>query len=312
MAMKTIVFAYSEFGCAGIEALLEAGYAIESVFTHRDDPDEMVFFRSVARLCVEHGLSAYTLDDDRDPAMFRLMQDIAPEYIFSFYYRSLIPDTILALARKGTFNLHGALLPQYRGCAVINWVLVNGEKTTGVTLHHMISRADAGDIVGQKAVDIAYDDTAFTLRRKLVEAASVLLKEQLPLIAKGKATHTPQDLSKGKYYGRRRPADGLIDWTRPAETVRNLVRAVAQPYPGAFTFAQDRKLFIWDSAVDAKASGAPGTVLSLAPLTIACGEGALVVKAGQAEGGLYLSGEQLGQALQLAAGMCMRSHTLAA
>lgn len=310
--MKTIVFAYSEFGCVGIEALIAAGYDIGAVFTYRDDPNETVFYRSVAKVCVDNGLRAYTLDNDSDPAMLSIMKAIAPDYIFSFYFRSLIPDHILSLAKKGAFNLHGSLLPDYRGRAPVNWVLVNGEKLTGVTLHHMVVRADAGDIVAQAPVNIAYEDTAFTLQRKLVNATAALLKAQLPLIAHGTAERIPQDISKGRYFGRRRPADGQIDWTKPAETVRNLVRAVTQPYPGAFTYAGDRKMCVWDSAVDDKAKGAPGTVLSIVPLVIACGEGALIIRAGQQENGLYLSGEQLAEEMKLKVGARLISQSMAA
>jgi len=309
--MKTIVFAYSEFGCIGIEALLVAGYDIAAVFTYRDDPKEAMFFRSVTRLCEERNLPVHMLEVN-DAGTLALLQGSAPDYVFSFCYRDLLPDTILELARKGAYNLHPSLLPHYRGRAPINWVLVKGEKVTGVTLHHMITRADAGDIVAQKAVDIAYEDTALTLQKKLWAATTELLTVQLPLIAQGRTARLPQDISRGNYWGRRRPDDGLIDWSQPAETVRNLVRAVTQPYPGAFTYAGECKLLIWDSSVDVKTTGSPGAVLSVAPLMIACGEGALIVKAGQMEGGPYLSGEQLAQELQLKTGMRMSSQSMAA
>jgi UDP-4-amino-4-deoxy-L-arabinose formyltransferase/UDP-glucuronic acid dehydrogenase (UDP-4-keto-hexauronic acid decarboxylating) len=299
--MKTIVFAYSEFGCVGIEQLLAAGYDIAAVFTYRDDPKETVFYRSVAKVCVENGVKAYTLDNSNDSQWLARIRAIAPDYMFSFYYRELLPDAILAEARKGAFNLHGSLLPRYRGRAPVNWVLVKGETETGVTLHHMVRRADAGDIVAQEKTSIAHDDTAFTLQRKLIGCATRLLAAQLPLIARGTAARIPQDITQGEYCGRRTAADGQIDWTQPAETVRNLVRAVTQPYPGAFTWHKGEKLLIWDSSVaSSSANAAPGTVISLSPLTIACGSGALTIKAGQVgEGGLYLSGVQLAEALSL-------------
>jgi len=297
--MKTIVFAYSEFGCIGIEELKAAGYDIAAVYTYVDDPKENVFYRSVAKVCVEQGVPAYLWDNESA----KQVEVIAPDFIFSFYYRSLIPDAVLSLAKKGAYNLHGSLLPHYRGRAPVNWVLVNGETQTGVTLHHMVARADAGDIVAQIPVDIAYEDTAFILQHKLLKAAKQMLKEQLPLIAQGRAARTKQDIAQGNYCGRRTPADGQIDWNKPAEVVRNLVRAVTQPYPGAFSFAGGRRMLIWEAAVEADKKGVPGMVLSTAPLTIACGQGALVVKAGQTEEGLYLSGNQLAQALAIKAGM---------
>ncbi len=302
--MKTVIFAYSEFGCIGIEELLKAGYEIDCVFTYRDDPKETVYYRSVAKTCVEHGIPAYTFDKPEQAQWIARLQEMAPDYIFSFYFRELLPDSVLSIARKGAFNLHGSLLPRYRGRAPVNWVLVRGETETGVTLHHMVSRADAGDIVAQEKVAIAYEDTAFILQHKLLAATRKLLREQLPLIASGKAARIKQDISKGEYCGRRTPADGRIDWSQPAETVRNLIRAVTQPYPGAYSHVGGQKIMIWDSAVDMQAKpAAPGTVIALNPFTIACGKGALIIKAGQiGEDGFYFSGVQLAEALKLSAG----------
>jgi UDP-4-amino-4-deoxy-L-arabinose formyltransferase/UDP-glucuronic acid dehydrogenase (UDP-4-keto-hexauronic acid decarboxylating) len=302
--MKTIVFAYSEFGCIGIEELAKAGYVIAAVYTYRDDPQETVFYRSVAKICAEHDIPAYTIDKGEEAVRLQQMHDIAPDYIFSFYYRSLLSDEILSLAKKGAFNLHGSLLPKYRGRAPVNWVLVKGETETGVTLHYMVARVDAGDIVAQKKVPIAYEDTAFTLQRKLVNAARDLLKEQLPLIAQGKSQRMRQDITQGNYCGRRGPQDGIIQWQEPAETARNLIRAVTHPYPGAFTYFGDKKIFVWDSATQADTQGkAPGTILSTAPLTVACGTGALVIRGAQIGDGLYYSGKQLAQELKLQPGM---------
>lgn len=301
--MKTVVFAYHDFGCIGIEALLAAGYEIAAVFTHRDNPGENVYFRSVARLCAEHGIPAYVPDRIDHPLWRARLEQIAPDFIFSFYYRELLPQSILDLATRGAFNLHGSLLPRYRGRAPLNWVLVNGEPYTGLTLHHMVARADAGDIVGQRRVDIDDADTAPTLQQKMAVAAAELLAEQLPLLAAGRAARTPQDDAQATYVGRRTPADGFIDWSRSARTVRNLVRAVTQPYPGAFTFAGDRKVFIWSASIAAQPHDLqPGTVLAENPLTIACGDGALTIDAGQTEDGLYVAGSQLAQELNLVRG----------
>lgn len=288
--MKTIVFAYHDFGCIGTLALLRAGYDIVKVFTHADDPREAVYFRSVAVLCAERGIPVYA--PEKPPVLDEV------DYIFSFYYRHLLPDAVLSRAKKGAFNLHGSFLPKYRGRACINWVLVNGETETGVTLHHMVARADAGDIVAQARVPIAYEDTALTLQQKMVRAAEAMLDKQLPLIAKGKAARIQQDLSQGAYFGRRTPTDGQIHWDMSAEAVRNLVRAVTHPYPGAFTHAGGKKLFVWQVEVK-DARGEPGTVLSLNPFVVACGDGALVIKVAQIEGGICVSGAQAAAELSL-------------
>ncbi|EMH4107490.1 bifunctional UDP-4-amino-4-deoxy-L-arabinose formyltransferase/UDP-glucuronic acid oxidase ArnA [Serratia ureilytica] len=294
--MKAIVFAYHDIGCAGLKALTEAGYDVQAVFTHTDDPGENNFFSSVARLGAELDLPVYAPEDVNHPLWVDRIRALQPDVIFSFYYRHMLSDEILSLAPQGGFNLHGSLLPRYRGRAPVNWALVNGETETGATLHKMVKRPDAGDIVGQQKVTIADSDTALTLHKKVLEAAQAVLKEQLPKLKNGTATFTRQDESQASYFGRRTPADGEILWHKSAKEINNLVRAVTEPYPGAFSYLGQRKLIVWRSRVlDTQHDKQPGTVLSTAPLVIACGEGALEIVAGQNESGLYVQGSRLAQ-----------------
>ncbi|WP_182074598.1 MULTISPECIES: bifunctional UDP-4-amino-4-deoxy-L-arabinose formyltransferase/UDP-glucuronic acid oxidase ArnA [unclassified Serratia (in: enterobacteria)] len=294
--MKAIVFAYHDIGCAGLKALTEAGYDVQAVFTHTDDPGENNFFSSVARLGAELDLPVYAPEDVNHPLWVDRIRELQPDVIFSFYYRHMLSDEILSLAPLGGFNLHGSLLPRYRGRAPVNWALVNGETETGATLHKMVKRPDAGDIVGQQKVAIADNDTALTLHKKVLEAAQAVLKEQLPKLKNGTATFTKQDESQASYFGRRTAADGEILWHKSAQEINNLVRAVTEPYPGAFSYLGQRKLIVWRSRVlDTQHDKQPGTVLSTAPLVIACGEGALEIVAGQNESGLYVQGSRLAQ-----------------
>ena len=306
--MKTIVFAYHDFGCLGIEALQDAGFEITDVFTHTDSAHENVFFGSVARLAARKGLLVHAPEDVNHPLWVAYIKRQKPDFIFSFYFRNLLCQEILDSAARGAYNLHGSLLPRYRGRSPVNWVLVNGETETGVTLHTMVARADAGMTVGQEKVPISDDDTALTLHRKMCGAASALLKIALPKLADGSAKHLPQDLGAGSYFGRRTPADGLLDWQRSARELYNLVRAVTEPYPGAFTFAGESKLIVWKASVsDKDHNQAPGTVLSTDPLRIACGSGVLAIDAGQSDAGLYMRGAQLAQELHLVPGMRLAS-----
>lgn len=301
---KVVVFAYHDIGCTGIEALLDAGFDIQAVFTHIDDPGENRFFDSVAQLCADRNLPVYAPEDVNHPLWLKRIQDMQPDYLFSFYYRKLLSRDLLQAAKHGGYNLHGSLLPRYRGRAPVNWVLVNGERETGVTLHQMTGRPDGGDIAGQRRVDIAPDETALTLLRKVRGAARELLEEILPAFASGDIQLTPQDEKLASYYGKRTPADGELLWTRPATELDNLVRAVTLPYPGAFTFATDRKLVVWQSKViDQHSDATPGSIHSTSPLQIVCGSGILEIVAGQSEQGLYVCGEQLAQQLGLVAGM---------
>jgi UDP-4-amino-4-deoxy-L-arabinose formyltransferase/UDP-glucuronic acid dehydrogenase (UDP-4-keto-hexauronic acid decarboxylating) len=307
MNPKAVVFAYHDIGCAGIEALLNAGYEIAAVFTHADDPKENTFYGSVAQLCARKGIPVHAPEDANHPLWIERISKLNVDYLFSFYYRHLLGEQLLACASKGAFNLHGSLLPHYRGRAPANWVLVNGETETGVTLHRMVKRADAGAILAQQRVAIERSDTALTLHAKLRDTAANLLREALPLLAQGKLTETAQDDTQASYFGRRTPADGLLDWKRPAEQLFNLVRAVTQPYPGAFCPVGEHKLIVWSADVVAGNEGiAPGRVISSDPLRIACGEDSLVITAGQrGDAGLYLSGPQLARELGLVEGSRM-------
>jgi len=291
--MKAVVLAYHTIGCVGIEALLRHGFTIQAVFTHHDDPQEHVWFRSVASLAASEGIEVYAPEDINHPMWVSRIREMAPDILFSFYYRRMVSPAILEIPPRGCLNLHGSLLPRYRGRCPINWVLVNGEKETGVTLHYMTPRPDDGDIVGQKAFPIAEEDTALSVYEKSEKAAAELLDELLPLLRRGTAPRVPQDHSKASYFGGRRPEDGLIDWKRPAEMVRNLVRAVTRPYPGAFTYIGDRKLYVWRVRVLETAHAVrPGTVLSAEPLRVACGKDALEILEMQPEGSVPMAGSQ--------------------
>ncbi|MEW5561718.1 bifunctional UDP-4-amino-4-deoxy-L-arabinose formyltransferase/UDP-glucuronic acid oxidase ArnA [Enterobacter asburiae] len=311
--MKAVVFAYHDMGCTGIQALLDAGYEISAIFTHPDNAGENHFFGSVARLAAEQGITVYAPEDVNHPLWVDRIRDMNPDVIFSFYYRNLLGEEILNAARHGAYNLHGSLLPKYRGRAPLNWVLVNGEKETGVTLHRMINRADAGNIVAQATVAIDENDVALTLHRKLCSSAQSLLRDALPLIATGKTTETVQDESQASVVGRRTPEDGRLIWEQPAETLHNLVRAVSDPWPGAFSFVGTNKFIVWKSRVRHDVAAAkPGTVISASPLIVACGSGALEIVTGQSDKGVYMQGTQLAQALGLVTGALLSSYPFVA
>lgn len=296
--MRAVVLAYHDVGCAGLDALLRNGFEIAALFTHKDDPGETVWFGSVAEMAASRGIPVFAPDDINHPMWAARIRELKPDIIFSFYYRKMVKKPILDIPRAGCLNLHGSLLPKYRGRCPVNWVLVNGEKETGVTLHYMTPKPDDGDIVAQRRIAISGDDTAQTLFARMVPASAAMLDEVLPLIKSGRAPRKPQDHSKASYFGGRRPADGEIDWTRDNRSVRNLVRAVTRPYPGAFTHLGERKCIFWSVRL-AQGKGAPGAVLSTDPLKVACGKGAVVVESGQPEGGVVMSGPQLAGDLAL-------------
>jgi len=311
--MKAVVFAYHDMGCVGVRALVEAGYDIAAIYTHPDNAAENNFFGSVARTAAEFGIPVFAPEDVNHPLWVSRIQESEPDVIFSFYYRNLLSEEILNTAKVGAFNLHGSLLPKFRGRAPLNWVLVKGETETGVTLHRMVKRADAGDIVAQERVAITADETALTLHHKLCTTAKTLLTSALPAIKSGQFSETAQDESQASCFGRRSPEDGAIAWTGTALEAHNLVRAVTEPWPGAYSYVGGGKFIIWKSRIVENTTGArAGTVLSVNPLVIACGEGALEVVTGQADNGVYMQGTQLAQSLGLVSGAILSNKPVSA
>lgn len=285
--MRAVVLAYSDVGYVGLRTVLELGVEVAAVCTHADDPGEAIWFRSVAELARAHGLPVFTDAPLDTPEWLARLRAWAPDLLLSFYYRRLLPAAVLETATRAALNLHGSLLPRYRGRSPTNWVLVNGETETGVTLHHMVARPDAGDIVAQRRVSISDDDTALTLSRKQAVAAEALLREVVPQLAAGAAPRLANDLAAGSYYGGRTPADGAIDWRRPARALYNLVRAVTHPWPGAFATWRGQPLMVWWAQPAPGAGGPPpGTVRAVDDDAVAVqtGDGVLRLLRVQAAG----------------------------
>jgi methionyl-tRNA formyltransferase len=258
--LRVLFFGYSQVGYRAVELLAGRGDEVLSVVTHRDDPDENRWYGTPAEAAAAHGLEVVYGEDLGKDGAVELAERLAPDLVLSVFYRDLLPDRVLAAARLAALNLHPSLLPAYRGRAPINWVLVNGERETGVTLHHMTARADAGDIVAQRAIPIAPRETALTLYHKVEEAGIEILAGALPLVAEGRAPRTPQDLARSSYFGRRRPEDGRIDWSWPAERIDCLVRAVAPPWPGAFAEIEGRRAVVTAGEPAEPSTEPPGTV----------------------------------------------------
>jgi len=297
--MKTVLLAYHEIGCVGLEFLKQAGAEIRAVFTHEDDPGENVWYGSVAQRAKDYGLAVYTPDQINDPEWVEVIRACEPEILFSFYYRKLVSAKILVIPPRGCYNLHGSLLPRFRGRSPTNWAILLGEKKTGVTLHEMVVKADAGVIIGRQEVDIEEDDDARTVLMKQAEATRALLSEVYPLLVEGRATRTVQDDSLATKFGGRRPEDGIISWNQSAESVHNLVRAVAYPWPGAFTTLRGQKCIIRRTRLYRGFSQAsvcrPGAVVGATSqgVLVVCGAGCLEVLQAQVSPGPWLEGEEL-------------------
>ncbi|MCE5181611.1 MAG: formyltransferase [Betaproteobacteria bacterium] len=252
---RAIVFAYHNVGVRCLSVLLAHGVDILLVVTHTDNPNENIWFDSVAKLAALHDIPVITPDDPNTPEVVAQIQTLAPDYIFSFYYRNMLKKPLLEIPARGAFNMHGSLLPQYRGRVPINWAIIKGERETGSTLHVMNEKPDNGAIVDQQAIPILPNDTALEVFHKATCAAEVTLDRCLPTLLAGTARLKPQDLSQGGYFGGRRPEDGKIDWLQSAQTIHNLVRAVAPPYPGAYTWLGGKPMRVLQTLVEPQRKG---------------------------------------------------------
>ena len=291
-----VLFGYSDVGYECLDLLVGQGRDVRLVVTHEGSPSEAKWFRSVGERARAAGIETTTAEIKDDPAIEARIAALAPDLILSCYYRRMIPARILEHARLGAFTMHGSLLPKYRGRAPVNWAILHGETQVGATLHRMVKRADAGDIVDAEAVPVEPEETAFAAMGKVVGAARRILTRQIDALLAGTAPQTPQDEAQATYFGGRTPEDGRIDWTWPGARIVNLVRAVAAPFPGAFSDGAGGRLFAW-RARKAAGMGAPGTVLTASPLVVACGDGAVEILEASLGTGATVPGAALGLAV---------------
>ena len=266
---KAVVFGYHDVGVRCLRVLLDAGVDVPLVVTHHDDPQERIWFASVAELARSKRVD--TVLDPEPSALLERVRGLAPDFIFSFYYRRMLPAGLLAFAKRAAYNMHGSLLPKYRGRAPVNWAVLRGETQTGATLHEMVAKPDAGRIVDQEPVPIGPDDLAVDVFRRVTQAAETVMRRSVGPLLSGTAQLRPNELAKGSYFGGRRPEDGRIDWSKSAREIHNLVRAVAPPYPGAFC---DR-LMVYRTQISDRAAPArkPGPFQDAGEWFALCGDG---------------------------------------
>ncbi|MES2253012.1 MAG: formyltransferase family protein [Pseudomonadota bacterium] len=277
--MRCLIFAYSQLGYDCLRYIIEeTTHTIAAVVTHEHNPNEHIWFNSPKDLAIHHGIDVLTPETLKDKNIQTQINAYQADVIFSFYYRNMIPEAILAHPPLGAYNIHGSLLPKYRGRCPVNWAIIHGEAETGVTLHHMVKAADAGDIVDQEATAITENDTAGTVMHRMNSLAVTVLKRSLPLIRTQTAPRIAQDVTQATYFGGRSAKDSEINWSHTATDINNLVRAL-QPspqYPPAFGVINGIARNIVQSHVmdSSEQPYQPGTVIN-SPYhnvyTIACG-----------------------------------------
>jgi methionyl-tRNA formyltransferase len=258
---RCVVFAYHNVGVRCLSVLFDRKVDVSLVVTHQDEPRENIWFESVADLARLRGIPVITPEEPNAPQVEKRLRALDPDFIFSFYYRKMLGEALIKAPKRGALNMHGSLLPKFRGRAPVNWAIIKGEKETGASLHYMEAKPDSGPLVDQQAVPILEDDTALDVFHKVTWAAEVVLYRSLSPLLEGKAPRIPLDLKRGSYFGGRRPEDGRVDWNATALDIHNLIRAVAPPYPGAFTSLAGKPMRIIKSRVSAEPARHP----SLAP-----------------------------------------------
>ena len=293
--MRLVFMGTPAFAVPSLEALIHAGHRVAAVVTQPDRPagrGKRPTPPAVKEVALRHGLPVWQPERVRDPGVVAALADLRPEAIVVVAFGQILPRDILVLPPAGCINVHASLLPRYRGAAPIHWAIINGEKETGVTTMFIDEGLDTGDIILQAAIPIGPDDNVGLVHDRLAHLGGELLLRTLELVAGGKAPRLPQDPDLATYAPPLRPEDEIIDWARPVEAIRNLVRGL-DPWPGARTMLDGKVLKIWRVRVlvDRWAEGVPGEILAADEtrgILVRAGDGVVAVETLQAAGGKRL------------------------
>ena len=283
--MRIVFMGTPDFAVPCLQRLLEDGHEVPAVFTQPDKPvgrHAVLTPPPVKQLALSHGIPVYQPTKMRDGTVAALLRELAPDCLVVVAYGRILPQEILDVPPRGCVNIHGSLLPRYRGAAPIQWSVIRGETVTGVTSMFMDAGMDTGDIIDTLTTPIGENETAGELFERLAPLGARLLSATLAAIADGTVTRRPQNDAEATIAPMLEKAMGRLDLTRPAQELHNQVRGM-NPWPGAFCTAGGKTLKIHETRV-AAGSGAPGTLLCADPVTVACGEGALQLVTVQPEG----------------------------
>ena len=289
--MRILFMGTPEFAVPSLEGLIQAGHPLCGVFTQPDKPKNrgMKLLPTPVKVCAQtHEIPVYQPEKLRDGAAMEIIRTLAPELIVVAAYGRILPEDILKYPAKGCVNVHSSLLPRYRGAAPINWAVLNGDTVTGVTIMHMASELDAGDIIAQRAADIGPDENAQQLYGRLAGLGGELLVETVAAIEAGTVGRTPQDGRKATLAPMLTRELSPMDWRRTAQELHNQVRGLV-PWPAATAELGGKRCKIFSAAPEtAGTDAAPGAVLEAGKrgVLIACGGGtALRILELQPDGG---------------------------
>lgn len=256
--MQIVFFGIYEIGVSALSTILESKKKVVAVVTKPNTASEI---QPVAQWAATRGLLVMQPYSPRDDGFVAQIRDLQPDLIVVAGYHKRIPKSVLDIPQRGTINLHGSLLPKYRGPSTWKWAIINGESHTGVTVHVMTPELDNGDILAQQRIDIAPEDTGGSLFAKICETGAGLLDRTLDAMGLGTIVLEPQDESQGTYYGNLTEENTHITWTNDGQRIRDLVRGL-NPRPGAWTSFGEQRLRVWNVITSNTASlGPPGEIV---------------------------------------------------
>jgi len=291
--LRIVFMGTPPFAVPGLNALHANGYDIAMVVTQPDRPrgrGRKLTPPAVKELALNLGYNVIQPTSIKTTDFSDEIATLKPDFLIVIAYGKILPENLIALPRRGTINVHASLLPKYRGPAPIQWAVINGETETGVCTQFMEKELDTGDLLLSIKEKINPDDTAGDLHDRLSVQGATVLIETLQGLANRTINPQPQDHSQATYAPMLTKDDGLINWNKPAESLKSFIRGVT-PWPGAYTFLGDKRLKIFKSRpVETEISTPPGTILKGFPdeLRIATAAGALSIEEIQGASGKRL------------------------
>ncbi len=290
--MKIVFFGTSDFAIPSLRELLNSPHKVLALVTQPDRKrgrDLRISPPPTKVLAITKGIEVYQPNDVSEAASIEYLKRLNPDIFVVVSFGQILKREVLSIPRLFSVNLHGSLLPKYRGAAPTNWAIINGDKMTGVTTIRMNERMDEGDIILKQELPIDEEDTNITLSEKLSEIGAKILLKTIGLIESGAAVFKKQDGKKVTYAPKLRKKDGGIDWNEPAVRIHNKVRGFL-PWPGAFTYHKGRILKILKTALAGAGSGIsarPGEILDIRKsegIIVHTGSGELTLQYMQLEG----------------------------
>ena len=279
--MRIVFMGTPDFAACSLKKLIDEHFEIVGVFTQPDKPRTRGMKlqpSAVKTVALEEGLPVYQPESMRDAASLELLKSLKPDVLAVVAYGKLLPDDMLALPRYGAINVHGSLLPQYRGAAPIQWAVLNGDAETGVSTMYLSHDMDAGDIIYTESTPIGEQETSGELFDRLADMGAALLVKTLRAVEQGTAPRTPQDHSAATYTKQLTKDMSPIDWNRSAFAIIKHVCGLS-PWPVATATLQDVTFKIFRVEADAPCSAVPGTILSADKrgIRVSCGQGESVM-----------------------------------